>query len=223
MNNMDYIETQKEYWNKENIVEHFKNGVASDYWIDFINKNSIQGKILDLGCGGGRNFSYFAENGFDIYGCDLHDHMVEATRKRVAKIEAPYNYADRVIKADTLDMPYKDNMFEAVISNGVYHNLESLNLFKQAIKETARVIKRDGFLCLNMFDSTIIDSNLKKLDRDYLYMTPDGASMLLLPSDLILQILEENRLINCSEIHRYSRSVFSGERSVFRSVFKKID
>jgi len=62
----------------------------------------IQGKILDLGCGGGRNFSYFAGQGFDVYGCDLHEHMVETSRKMVEDIVKPYNYADRVIKANVL-------------------------------------------------------------------------------------------------------------------------
>lgn len=221
MMNTDYIETQKRYWNQEEIVEHFRKGVASDYWIKFINETDIQGKILDLGCGGCRNFSYFAGQGFDVYGCDLHEHMVETSRKMVEDIVKPYNYADRVIKANVLELPYQDNMFEAVIANGLYHNLESIEHFRQAISETARVIEEGGYLCLNMFDATTVDESLTKMDIEYLYMTPDVASMILLPSKLIIQILSENRLINCCKILHYSRKVFSGERSVLRSVFQK--
>lgn len=221
MMNIDYVETQKKYWNQEKIVEHFRNGVASDYWIEFIDETDIQGKILDLGCGGGRNFGYFAGQGYDVYGCDLHEYMVEASRKMVEDIVKPYNYVDRVIKANTLELPYQNNMFEAVIANGLYHNLESVELFRQAISETARVIEDGGYLCLNMFDATIVDESLEKMDKEYLYMTPDGTSMILLPSELIIQILSENRLINCCKILHYSKKVFSGERSVLRSVFQK--
>lgn len=221
MMNTDYVETQKIYWNQEEIVEHFRNVTASDYWIEFINETDIQGKILDLGCGGGRNFGYFAGQGYDVYGCDLHEHMVEASRKMVEDIVKPYNYIDRVVKANTLELPYQNSMFEVVIANGLYHNLESVELFRQAISETARVIEDGGYLCLNMFDATIVDKSLEKMDKEYLYMTPDGVSMILLPSELIIQILSENRLINCSKILHYSRKVFSGERSVLRSVLQK--
>ena len=47
-------------------------GNVDIYLLDHILKGTFEGKIklLDAGCGEGRNLKYFINNGFDIYGVD---------------------------------------------------------------------------------------------------------------------------------------------------------
>src|SRR5882757_8845603 len=45
-------------------------------------------KVLDAGCGGGRNLVYFLRNGFDVYGIDVDPQAVD-TVKGLAQTLAP--------------------------------------------------------------------------------------------------------------------------------------
>jgi len=72
-----------------------------------------------------------------------------------------------------------------------------------------------------MFDATTVDESLTKMDIEYLYMTPDGASMILLPSKnkliIFIKIVKSYNLI----IHilfsplPYLRHVSSFEKQKF--------
>jgi tellurite methyltransferase len=70
-------------------------------------------KLLDLGCGEGRNAVYFAKHGFEVVGVDLSATGLEKTR-RYAK-EAGVHV--RTVQADIIKYQITD-MFDVVFSTG---------------------------------------------------------------------------------------------------------
>ncbi len=56
-------------------------------------------KLLDIGCGEGRNSVFFSRNGYDVTAFDLSDAGVEKTKKLAEKIGVNIN----VFKADITD------------------------------------------------------------------------------------------------------------------------
>jgi len=105
-----------------------------------------QGKyILDVGCGAGVTPCFIAKRcGCRVVGVDILEGMVERSRER-AKREG---LADRVEfrVADAQDLPFEDDLFDAVITESVTAFPEDK---QKAVNEYARVTKPGGYIGLN--------------------------------------------------------------------------
>ncbi|MDO8557543.1 MAG: class I SAM-dependent methyltransferase [Candidatus Jorgensenbacteria bacterium] len=215
---------EQKFWNDPKVVEEFFKAKTSPYWKKFLSslEKPYHYHILDLGCGGGRNTEFIAKTGFDTWACDLHSSMVKATRERLRGLISNKDMRKRIVKATMLKLPFRANSFDIIIANGVYHNADSLKHFTNAVKETSRVLKKDGFLCLNVFYKGIIASELKKTGPDTnTFITKEGLCLILLPKRKILSLLKNSRFLPFEKITTYNRKVSTGLRSVFRGVFKK--
>lgn len=218
-------EAASNYWNSHWVVEEFVNSKTPEYWQEYFSSihNSSRLKVLDLGCGGGRNSRMLAERGFDFEACDLHLEMINATKKVLLPFFSVDELENIVIQANMLQLPYSNNTFDYVISNGIYHNTSSVSEFEQAIVETGRILKPFGRLCMNVFTNDYLESNLKKQSSSNLYITPDGLDMILLSKDHIINILKVHGFFpdKSFEIKAYNTMINIGTRSVFRGVFIK--
>jgi arsenite methyltransferase len=101
--------------------------------------------VLDVGCGAGVTPCFIAKRyGCRVVGVDISEGMVERSKER-AKREG---VADRVEfrVADAQDLPFEDDLFDAVIT-------ESVTAFPEdkqgAVNEYARVTKPGGYVGLN--------------------------------------------------------------------------
>ncbi|WP_286119110.1 class I SAM-dependent methyltransferase [Thermoactinomyces sp. DSM 45891] len=65
-------------------------------------KGLTQEKLLDIGCGEGRNAVFFARNGYDVTAFDISDAGIEKTKRLADHVGVEVN----VFKADLLDFRY---------------------------------------------------------------------------------------------------------------------
>jgi len=93
-----------------------------------------EGRILDLGCGSGRNF--IIDDGLEFYGVDFSKEMIKLAKKR--------GIAKEVKKGDVCAIPYDDMFFNFVIFNAVLHCIEGGERRREALKEIYRVLKNGG-------------------------------------------------------------------------------
>jgi ubiquinone/menaquinone biosynthesis C-methylase UbiE len=156
-----------------------------------------KGKILDLGCGSGRNFS--AIKG-EIYGIDFSKKMLEFASKKDPKAN--------LIKSSVTIIPFKDNFFDAAIYIATLHCIEKENDRKKSLEEIYRVLKpkTQAFITVwsrnhervkkqgdNIIPRTI---NNNKLLRFYYIYTKDELSTLLKKVGFkIISIKEEENII----------------------------
>lgn len=92
-------------------------------------------KILDAGCGSGRDVEYFLEDGLEPTGIDISEGMIKEAKKRVKK--------GKFKIMDFLDLKFKDNSFDGVWSMaGLLHTPRED--VKKALKEFYRVLKENG-------------------------------------------------------------------------------
>src|SRR5471030_714862 len=77
-------------------------------------------KVLDAGCGGGRNLFYFLRNGYEVFGIDPNPEAVEAVKELSIRL-APASPAKNFVVASAEELPYKDAAFDLVISSAVLH------------------------------------------------------------------------------------------------------
>jgi ubiquinone/menaquinone biosynthesis C-methylase UbiE len=101
--------------------------------------------ILDVGCGAGVTPCFIAKRyGCRVVGVDISEGMIARSRER-AKREG---VADRVEfrVADAQDLPFEDDLFDAVITESVTAFPEDK---QRAVCEYARVTKPGGYVGLN--------------------------------------------------------------------------
>lgn len=75
-------------------------------------------KLLDLGCGEGRNAVYFAQRGFEVVGLDLSLPGLEKTRRYAGEAGV---YVE-TIQADIVDYELEDT-YDVIFSTGTLHYL----------------------------------------------------------------------------------------------------
>jgi ubiquinone/menaquinone biosynthesis C-methylase UbiE len=104
-----------------------------------INNEKIN--FLDIGCGSGANTIYFAGFGYNVSAIDCSAEAVQKTIDLTKQVGVDVN----VKVADFRDMPFDDNSFDAILSDGVFYYGDEAS-FITAIKEVYRVLKVNGIL-----------------------------------------------------------------------------
>ena len=77
-------------------------------------------RVLDAGCGGGRNLVYLLRHGFDVWATDASPEAVAHVRGLVATL-APALPPTRVRQEPVERSSFDDGAFDVVISNAVLH------------------------------------------------------------------------------------------------------
>jgi len=108
--------------------------------VKFLKKEKVR-RILDLGCGNGRNLIFLAKKKFEVYGIDFSKVALKFLKEKLKKerLKAKLKFADIFKK-----LPYKENFFDAIISIRVIHH-QKFEKIKKLMKEIERVLKPGGF------------------------------------------------------------------------------
>ena len=165
-------------------------GNTDIYLLDQIMKERFHTgeKILDAGCGSGRNLIWFIKNNLDIYGIDKDESAIN-----YLKAVFPHFKNDRFQTAEIAALPFEDNFFDHIISSAVLHFAKSYSEFNDMIKEMVRVLKPSGSLFIRMTSDIGIENKVMPIENG-VYHIPDGSTRFLLTPTLLHSIMQENNL-----------------------------
>jgi SAM-dependent methyltransferase len=114
---------------------------------------SLQGRLpagarlLDAGCGRGRNTRYLAQLGFAVYGCDL---SLTAAKLAKSQIQSAGLVVDFQV-ADLSRLPYPGQLFSAAVCVHVLpYNLKAGIV--NGLRELRRVLQPAGWLYFDLLD-----------------------------------------------------------------------
>lgn len=208
------------FWNNPEIIKIFGEDSASSEVLDFLNNhNKAGGRILDIGCGGGRNTVKMAELGYETFAVDLYKGMVEFTKNNLVK----NNLKATIRQAKMTSLPFPDNYFDYLVSNGVFHQATTLSEYIKAVNEAARVIRKNGYLYSNIFilNDNIVD-NYEIIDpNDYSFITEDKMVTSFLPKKLFFNLMKSSGFVLQETIEEKNIKVTTGNRTVLKAIFKK--
>ena len=106
----------------------------------------LQGKhLLEIGCGMGYDSLEYLKRGVRVTATDLTDNAVKLTRRHY---ELEGVQAEEIRTANALDLPFEEDTFDAVWSNGVLHATGDT---ARAISEARRVLKPGGRAIISHF------------------------------------------------------------------------
>jgi tRNA (uracil-5-)-methyltransferase TRM9 len=95
--------------------------------------------IADIGCGNGKNMQIRKDCFFT--GCDITKEFAQICNKKHLDIGI----------ADNLHLPYRDNLFDSVISIAVVHHFATPERRLLAIKELIRILRPNGLLFIQVW------------------------------------------------------------------------
>lgn len=149
-------------------------------------------RVLDAGCGEGRNLPYFVRNGFDLWGVDTNPVALRLLRLQ-GKSWSPAFDPEKFIESDLIELPFPPAAFDVILCVAVLHFAHDETHFFRMTDELLRVLKPSGSLFIRM--NARLGENLlapKAIGSEP--SLPDGEARFLLTPDLISQLTERYSL-----------------------------
>ncbi|HLK22996.1 MAG TPA: class I SAM-dependent methyltransferase [Bryobacteraceae bacterium] len=136
-------------------------------------------RILDAGCGGGRNLVYFLREGYEVFGVDQDARAVQSVRALARRLPES-NFRVEPIER----MSFEDACADVVINSAVLHFARDDAQFEAILNGAWRVLKPGGlFFC--RLASTIGMENQVEHAEGRRYKSPDGAERYLVDEALL--------------------------------------
>ena len=162
---------------KMNLQEQF--GGIDVYLFDQLLKGRLRPpmRVLDAGCGGGRNLVYFLREGFDVCATDISPDAIAQVRSLAHEL-APHLPLENFRLEPVEKMSFEDEGFDAVLSSAVLHFAKDEGHWGAMVEEMWRVLKPGGIFFARLASSDGQAGNLEHLGGRR-YRLPGGAEWLL--------------------------------------------
>ena len=143
-------------------------------------------RILDAGCGAGRNSEYLMRCGADVHGIDSDPSQIARIRD-VASEAAPDLSLEQFRVARLDDLPFPDAYFDAVICSAVLHFSKDTAEFENAVSEMWRALRPRGVFFARLASTVGLEGRVTHL-RDRWYHLPDGSDRFLVDAAYLLEV-----------------------------------
>jgi tellurite methyltransferase len=139
-------------------------------------------RVLDAGCGAGRNLVYLLRAGFDVWGVDQSADAIARVRRLAASLTplpGPEHFRIEPVEA----MSFDDGSMDVVMSSAVLHFAHDEEHWWAMVREMWRVLKPGGLLFARLA-TTVGQSALRPLGGRR-YIMPDGDERYLVDHELL--------------------------------------
>ena len=140
-------------------------------------------RILDAGCGAGRNLIYFLREGYEVYAADVDPAAVESVRslaRRLAPALPSTNFRVEPVEQMTFD----DACADVAISSAVLHFARDDSHFESMLRGSWRVLKPGGLFFARLASSIGIESRVECI-QGRRHRLPDGSERYLVDEALL--------------------------------------
>jgi SAM-dependent methyltransferase len=170
-----------------NIQEQF--GRIDIYVFDQILRGNIAPgmRVLDAGCGYGRNLVHLMREGCEVFGLDLDRDGVEHVRRLSASLVTGLP-ADNFQVAPIEQMPFPDAFADVVLCSSVLHFARDEQHFRAMLTELWRVLKPGGMLFCRL--GSRIGMEFKQV-RGGRYLVGDGSEWFLVDEEMLMELTEK--------------------------------
>lgn len=156
-------------------------------------------RVLDAGCGGGRNLVYFLRNGYEVFGVDQSEDAIWQVRKLAAGL-APHLPAEnfRVEPVERMAFGRSDqqsanstqpdnNEFDVVISSAVLHFARDEEHWNAMVNGMWRVLKAGGIFFARLASSIGMEQQVRLIEGRR-YHLPDGSDRFLVDEAMLRNV-----------------------------------
>lgn len=148
-------------------------------------------RVLDAGCGVGRNLIYLMQAGYEVFGVDLDPEAIERLRTTAGKL-APHLPPENFRLEPVAGMSFPDDFADVVISSAVLHFARNDRHFLSMLRGSWRVLKPGGLFFCRLASSIGIEQQVQP-QEGRVCLLPDGSTRYLVDAALLMQLNEELR------------------------------
>ena len=143
-------------------------------------------RVLDAGCGPGRNLVYLLRSGYDVFAVDSEPVAVAAVRKLAASL-APALPADHMRQEQIEHMTFADASFDVVLSSAVLHFARDDAQFEAMLTEMWRVLKPGGLFFARLASSIGMESRMRRVSGRR-FTLPDQSERYLVDEARLIEL-----------------------------------
>ena len=173
-------------------------------------------RVVDAGCGFGRNLIYLLREGYEVFGADVDERAVEETRRLAARL-APHlptgNFRIEAVEA----MSFPDACAEVAISSAVLHFARDHGHFQAMLRGTWRVLRPGGLFFARLASSIGIEDGVAPLGGGR-FRLPDGSDRYLVDEARLMKLTEE---LGAEMLDPLKTTVVQNQRSMTTWVLRK--
>jgi SAM-dependent methyltransferase len=177
---------------------------------------ALGAKVLDAGCGNGRNLVYLMRAGFDVCATDASDAAIAAVRRQATQL-APRLSPDRFRVEAVERSSFADESFDVVISSAVLHFAKDEAHWWAMLREMWRVLAPGGLLFARLATAIGQEGQLHHVDGRRFVM-PDGTERFLVDEPLVMDATAH---LAGTLLDPLKTSVVQGTRSMMTWVVRK--
>jgi SAM-dependent methyltransferase len=160
-------------------------GEIDIYLFDQILKGRFDNRrrVLDAGCGDGRNLIYFLRNGYDCFGVDAEPGAIASLQRTAADL-SPRTPQSNFIVGDVQNLPYSDAAMDVVISSAVLHFAQDEAQFARMLEEMWRVLSPGGLFFARLASNIGIEDRVPTARTRV--RLPDGSERFVVDEPMLL-------------------------------------
>jgi tellurite methyltransferase len=146
-------------------------------------------RVLDVGCGSGRNLVYLMRSGYDVFGIDGDPAAIAAVRRLAANVAphlAPDNFRVEAIEQIT----FPDAFADVVLSSAVLHFASDDEHFATMLRSNWRVLKPGGVFFCRLASSIGMEDQLIPV-AGRRHRLPDGSERYLVDAQLLINLTRQ--------------------------------
>jgi SAM-dependent methyltransferase len=139
-------------WSRPDVVAGFVKSPPNDMLLRLAEDEIIRngpGRLLDIGCGAGRNAVPLARLGWDVLASDLSEPMLVAAAERADAVG--HGSRLHLVRAPMEDLPVATSSIDFVVAHGIWNLAPSDAIFRRAVAEAARVARPGAALFVFTF------------------------------------------------------------------------
>jgi tellurite methyltransferase len=143
-------------------------------------------RVLDAGCGSGRNLVYLLQSGYDVFAADADPSSVAAVRQLAARLAPhlpPENFRAEAIER----MSFPDAFADAVLSSAVLHFARDDEQFGAMLGASWRVLKPGGVFFCRLASTIGMEARMQRT-AGRRYRLPDGSARYLVDEAMLVEL-----------------------------------
>ncbi len=141
-------------------------------------------RVLDAGCGDGRNLVYFLRHGFECFAVDRDPDAVAHVRALAARL-APALPVDHVQLAALETLPWPDACMDAVVCSAVLHFADDAAHFGRMVTEMGRLLAPGGLFVARLASNIGLEAAVGPAGRRV--RLPDGSERFVVDEAMLLE------------------------------------
>ena len=146
-------------------------------------------RVLDVGCGSGRNLVYLLQSGYDVFGIDVDPVSIQAVRRlasRLAPHLAPDNFRVEAVER----MSFPEAFADVVVSNAVLHFARDDEQFTAMLQRTWGVLRKGGLLFCRLASSVGMEHEVQSIGGRR-HRLPDGTERYLVDAAMLANLTRD--------------------------------